>query len=108
MSNIFIIWVPEGKERDWYRKKKKIEEIITEIIPNFERQKFTDLRSSEKTKQDKHKEKWSQIYHNQLAENLKKEKINLEIIHSVQRDNNLNSQSFLLGHEDQKTVELCI
>lgn len=35
MSNIFIIWVPEGKERDWYRKKKNIEEIITEIIPNL-------------------------------------------------------------------------
>lgn len=76
--------------------------------PKFERQKFTDLRSSEKIKQDKHKEKWSQIYHNQIAENPKKEKINLEIIRSVQRDNNLNSQSFFLGHEGQKTVELCI
>lgn len=47
-------------------------------------------------------------YHNQIAENPKMEKINLEIMHSVQRDNNLNSQRFLLGHEGQKTVELYI
>lgn len=39
--------------------------------PKFERQKFTDLRSSAKPKQDTHKEKWAQIYHNQIAANPK-------------------------------------
>ena len=36
--------------------KKNIEEMIIEIIPNL-RQKFIDLRSLAKPKQDKHKEK---------------------------------------------------
>ena len=62
-TNIHIIWVPEGEERE-----KGVENIFDEITAeNFlmlKKETYSGTGSTESPKQDEHKETPNKTYHN--------------------------------------------
>ena len=67
-SNIWIIEVPEGEERE-KRPKKIFEEIIVENFPNMGKELATQVQEGQSPRQDKPKEKHAETHSNQIGKN---------------------------------------
>ena len=69
-TNICILGVPEGEERE-KESKKIFEEIIAEKFPNVGKEIINQIQEfhTESPRQDKPKEEHTETHHNQTDEN---------------------------------------
>ena len=67
-TNIHIIGVPEGEERE-KGPKKIFEEMIVENFPNIRKETATQVQEAQRVLQDKPKEKDAKTHSNQTGKN---------------------------------------
>ena len=67
-SNIRIIGVPEGEERE-KGPEKIFEEIIVKNFPNMGKEIATQVQAAQSPRQDKPKEKHAETHSNQIDKN---------------------------------------
>ena len=67
-TNIHIIGVPEGEERE-KGPEKIFEEIIVENFPNMGKETATQVQEAQRTREDKPKEKHPETHSNQIGKN---------------------------------------
>ena len=67
-TNVHIIWVPEGEERE-KGPEKIYEEITVETFPNMRKEIATQVQETQSPRQDKPKEKHAKTHSNQIDKN---------------------------------------